>query len=563
MGNVFRTRTRLAPSNNTNTTNSTTENSNQDIVAENSNSTNMADSDDSMDNPEDLRNPDGDLGQIISFLLRSGQVRLVRSGGVGAFEVDMPGLTDEESSDDDSEVMPTRQVSPRGDTAPDTSNIDKSDLRNILLSDSGAYYSEPTNITKRIYQCQNSSLPYGRNFNRSDYIKCNSSFLPNSCTIVESFRSKAFCGTYSEDGSVFMSACQDQHIRLYDTTNGQFKLFRDIPAKDVGWSIVDTAYSPDQNYIIYSSWSEFIHLCNVYGDHETHLALDLRPDSSRFCAFSVSFSHDSKEIVAGGSDHGLYVYGRECDQRILRITAHDDDVNTVQFAEKSSNILISGSDDGLCKVWDRRDLSEKSPKPVGTFAGHVNGITYVSSKDDGVHFISNSKDQSIKLWDIRKFSGQETIKEAKSIVRAQSWDYRWPITPRRSQRLKKGHCKDAIMTYRGHRVLHTLLRAKFSPTYATGQQYIYAGCATGSVVIYDVLTGQVVKKLKDVHRSCVRDVSWHPYQNTIMSSSWDCKIGKWEFNRVDDCEFGNECPSAIDKRKKMQPLKRRRIDSLR
>lgn len=49
----------------------------------------------------------------------------------------------------------------------------------------------------------------------------------------------------------------DQHIRLYDTTNGNFKLFRDITAKDVGWSIVDTAYSPDQNYIIYSSWSEY------------------------------------------------------------------------------------------------------------------------------------------------------------------------------------------------------------------------------------------------------------------------------------------------------------------
>ena len=53
-----------------------------------------------------------------------------------------------------------------------------------------------------------------------------------------------------------MSPHSDQHIRLYDTTNGQFKLFHDIHARDVGWSVVDVAYSPDQNYIIYSSWSE-------------------------------------------------------------------------------------------------------------------------------------------------------------------------------------------------------------------------------------------------------------------------------------------------------------------
>ena len=44
---------------------------------------------------------------------------------------------------------------------------------------------------------------------------------------------------------------------MYDTTDGKFKLFHDITAKDVGWSIVDAAYSPDQNYIIYSSWSDY------------------------------------------------------------------------------------------------------------------------------------------------------------------------------------------------------------------------------------------------------------------------------------------------------------------
>ena len=34
----------------------------------------------------------------------------------------------------------------------------------------------------------------------------------------------------------------DQHIRLYDTTLGQFKEFRNIVARDVGWSVIDTDY---------------------------------------------------------------------------------------------------------------------------------------------------------------------------------------------------------------------------------------------------------------------------------------------------------------------------------
>lgn len=40
----------------------------------------------------------------------------------------------------------------------------------------------------------------------------------------------------------------------------------------------------------------------------------------------------------------------------------------------------------------------------------------------------------------------------------------------------------SLMTYRGHGVLHTLIRCRFSPTHSTGQQFIYSGCSTGKVV---------------------------------------------------------------------------------
>lgn len=77
-----------------------------------------------------------------------------------------------------------------------------------------------------------------------------------------------------------------------------------------------------------------------------------------------------------------------------------------------------------------------------------------------------------------------------------------------------------MMTYRGHGVLHTLIRCRFSPTHSTGQQFIYSGCSTGKVVVYDLLSGHIVKKLT-THKACVRDVSWHPFEEKIVSSSWD------------------------------------------
>ena len=47
------------------------------------------------------------------------------------------------------------------------------------------------------------------------------------------------------------------------------------------------------------------------------------------------------------------------------------------------------------------------------------------------------------------------------------------------------------------------------------------------------MTGEIVRKLVN-HNACVRDVSWHPYMNEIVSSSWDRKIVKWTPNPPED-----------------------------
>lgn len=74
----------------------------------------------------------------------------------------------------------------------------------------------------------------------------------------------------------------------------------------------------------------------------------------------------------------------------LQIDAHEDDVNAVAFADSSSQLLFSGSDDALCKVWDRRTLREDRPQPVGHLAGHRDGITFIHSKVGGGEALTNS-----------------------------------------------------------------------------------------------------------------------------------------------------------------------------
>ena len=84
-------------------------------------------------------------------------------------------------------------------------------------------------------------------------------------------------------------------------------------------------------------------------------------------------------------------------------------------------------------MWDRRTLNESNPKPVGFLAGHMDGVTYIHSRGDGRHLISNSKDQSVKLWDVRVFSGTDGLRNSRKIVSDQTWDYRWQAVPRKCE----------------------------------------------------------------------------------------------------------------------------------
>ncbi|KAF9404598.1 hypothetical protein BGZ76_006897, partial [Entomortierella beljakovae] len=167
---------------------------------------------------------------------------------------------------------------------------------------------------------------------------------------------------------------------------------------------------------------------------------------------------------------------------------------------------------------DRRSMrSGGHSQASGVLVGHSEGITYVTSKGDNRYLASNGKDQKMLLWDLRMMQAKA------SPPRMSGFDYR-DESYRRSKSYKvKGDC--SVMTFQGHKVLRTLIRCHFSPVSSTGQRYLYTGSADGMIAIYR-LDGTLVRKLDtsapfaDGGRSryTARDVSWHPYHPTIMSS---------------------------------------------
>ncbi|XP_022703647.1 DDB1- and CUL4-associated factor 11-like isoform X2 [Varroa jacobsoni] len=404
---------------------------------------------------------------------------------------------------------------------PDTATFKKNDIYYIIGQQSGALKRKHRpNLIRTIDELATSTRV---SLGDRCYLGCH--VIPNEHQHENSirYRDKVFCGTFEKDGNMFITTSQDCVVRIYDTTGNRPIWRKSIHATDVGWSILDTSVSPDGRLFVYSSWSENLHLCQIDGQSEESVTLELNPLENRFCVFSLKFSANGEEILCGASDTSLYVYSLSAQKRTLLIPAHNDEVNAVCFADRSG-------DDGLVKVWDRRVLNEANARPVGVLAGHRNGVTFVDSKGDGRYLLSNSKDQSIKLWDVRRFADHEGIEATLAAVGDQRWDYRWqPV--RKSQRIATWTPLPgdvSVMTYRGHTVLQTLIRCRFSPIFTTGQRYIYTGCASGRVYVYDVLTGEPRRILMG-HRDCVRDVSWHPYAPKIMSTSFDKTVKEWTY----------------------------------
>lgn len=391
--------------------------------------------------------------------------------------------------------------------------------------------------------------------------------VPDSIgTAVAAYGTNIYTGQYSPDSSFFYTCSQDFYVHVFDTTapptppdqihevqedlnlQTTMKITKSIRGLPGNWTITDANLSPDQQLIAYSSLTPTVYIASIQDASTTQIPIqfsdapagNIRRREDRFGIWSCRFSADGNELVAGGSGK-IFVYDLLANKKSVKISAHEDDVNSCCWADISGNILASASDDTFIKVWDRRSLGT-SQEPSGVLIGHTKGITYVSAKGDGRYVISNGKDQALRLWDLRKMRSSQEYESVKCDRHGvDTFDYRY-MSPRYLKSIYPAHPMDcSVMTYRGHCVLRTLIRCHFSPEETTGSQYLYSGSADGKIHVWS-LDGTVVQVLDRSKRPpmpfdfiypepdyvqghhpmvCVRDVSWHSQEPVLMSSAWD------------------------------------------
>lgn len=181
---------------------------------------------------------------------------------------------------------------------------------------------------------------------------------------------------------------------MYDTSNPyKWRYYKTVEYPFGRWTLTDASLSPDNKYLAYTSIQSAVCLAPTDpNDHGDPYILDLGATGGNplnmgyrggnFGIWSIRYSGDGRELVAGCGGGLIVVYDIESRTPLHRILGHDEDVNAVCFADTSSpHILYSGSDDTTLKVWDTRSLGDA--RAAGVFVGHIEGLTYIDSKGDG------------------------------------------------------------------------------------------------------------------------------------------------------------------------------------
>ena len=106
---------------------------------------------------------------------------------------------------------------------------------------------------------------------------------------------------------------------------------------------------------------------------------------------SAQFSPDGERIITASDDGTAKVWDKE-GKLLYPLSGHRDVVNSAQFSPDGEHI-VTASDDGTAKVWD------KGGKLLHSLSGHQGWVRSAQFRPDGEHIVTASFDGTAKVWD--------------------------------------------------------------------------------------------------------------------------------------------------------------------
>jgi hypothetical protein len=182
----------------------------------------------------------------------------------------------------------------------------------------------------------------------------------------------------------------------------------------------------------------------------------------------------------------------------------DIDIVDVDTSDDSDDNDEQGEERGRGTSWEDDDDDGDGDGDGGSIASRVRARRGVETggraeaNDTRIHTHTSDDGAGDAIDRERRRERTQRAWRRARVAMMQQFDYRWQSYSSLHSRMH--HQEDAsLMTFRGHRVLETLIRCYFSPAFTTGCRYIYTGSQCGVVYIYDSLTGETCSHLEGHH----------------------------------------------------------------
>ncbi len=204
-----------------------------------------------------------------------------------------------------------------------------------------------------------------------------------------------------------------------------------------------------------------------------------------------------------------------CQSALADFKGHENGVKSIAI---SNNLLVSASKDQTIKLWDIKAETE-----ICTGFGHDNEVTSVSFSPDGNQAISGDLDGIIILWNIsdcqiiHRFSNQNQVKSV-------SWSpnglYVLSAHDNGMVKLWDINTKQEFRTFAGH--TDQVSDVSFSPDSKTA----LSASKDATIKLWDVETGVEIRTFAG-HTDRVVSVAFSKDGLFAISSSWDNTIRRW------------------------------------
>ena len=231
-------------------------------------------------------------------------------------------------------------------------------------------------------------------------------------------------------------------------------------------------------------------------DHTPAFAVESHNKSVK----SVAFSADGKRLASGAGDDAIQLYDLGRMKAGGMLMEHSGGVTALAFHR--DGFLLSGSSDHSLCLWRTKDWAL-----VKTLRGHKGPVAALGIHPSGKLALSVDAKAGMKMWNLltgRPQFSTKTLADTRALVWAPS-GLAFAVLARREVRVTDAEDGSELMVYQAptKAVLHDAV--------FLSDVYLAVAVESGAIVVFDILSGNIVSTLTGPHKSRVRTLATFPF----------------------------------------------------